>query len=112
MFYRRKFYIVKKEFVDIFNKHFNETNLPNQLKHGSRLIGRWMKPNEDDTMEIFAIWAYDSYDDYQRIEAKIKSDSSHLQRIANWYEQNGGREQVYRNYIVEVRNEVLTSTVI
>ncbi|MDH5162427.1 NIPSNAP family protein [Heyndrickxia oleronia] len=112
MFYRRKFYIVKKEFVDIFNKHFNETNLPNQLKHGSRLIGRWMKPNEDDTVEIFAIWEYDSYDDYQRIEEKIKSDSSHLQRIANWYEQNGGRELVYRNYIVEVRNEVLASTVI
>ena len=35
MFYRRKYYIVKNEFVEIFNEHFNNTNLPNQLKYGS-----------------------------------------------------------------------------
>lgn len=35
MFYRRKYYVVKNEFVDRFNHHFNETNLPNQLSHGS-----------------------------------------------------------------------------
>ncbi|TKH07039.1 cytoplasmic protein, partial [Bacillus wiedmannii] len=52
MFYRRKYYIVKNEFVEIFNEHFTNTNLPNQLKHGSRLIGRWMKDNNDGTTEI------------------------------------------------------------
>ncbi|TKI20624.1 cytoplasmic protein, partial [Bacillus cereus] len=41
MFYRRKYYVVKNEFIEVFNDHFNNTNLPNQLKHGSRLIGRW-----------------------------------------------------------------------
>ncbi|MGM2842348.1 NIPSNAP family protein, partial [Bacillus cereus group sp. Bce002] len=38
MFYRRKYYVVKNEFIEVFNDHFNNTNLPNQLKHGSRLI--------------------------------------------------------------------------
>ncbi|WP_237049401.1 hypothetical protein [Lentibacillus amyloliquefaciens] len=58
MFYRRKFYIVKSEFVETFNTHFNKTNLPTQLKYGSRLVGRWMKANNDDTVEIFAIWLF------------------------------------------------------
>lgn len=59
MFYRRKYYVVKNEFIEIFNDHFNDTNLPNQIKHGSRLIGRWMKDNNDGTTEVFAIWEYD-----------------------------------------------------
>src|SRR5690625_1122487 len=63
IFYRRKLYIIKNEFVDVFNQHFNENNLPNQLKHGATLVGRWMIPYDEDTTEIFAIWKYDSYDD-------------------------------------------------
>ncbi len=47
MFYRRKSYIVKSDFVEVFNKHFNETNLPNQLKRGAKLVGRWMHQNDD-----------------------------------------------------------------
>ncbi|MBO1511232.1 NIPSNAP family protein [Metabacillus bambusae] len=111
MFYRRKFYIVKSEFAEIFNTHFNNTNLPNQLKYGSRLIGRWMKDNNDNTVEIFAIWEYDSYEDYVEIESKVRSDEAHVKRIKDWYEKNGGKEHVYKEYILEVRNEVLQSTV-
>lgn len=111
MFYRRKFYNVKSEFVEKFNEHFNKTNLPNQLKHGARLVGRWMKDNNDNTVEIFAIWEYDSYEDYIEIENNVKSDVAHVQRVKDWYEQNGGRENVYNQYILEVRNEVLMSTV-
>ncbi|WP_020061847.1 NIPSNAP family protein [Bacillus sp. 123MFChir2] len=111
MFYRRKFYIVKSEFVEIFNTHFNETNLPNQLKCGSRLIGRWMKDNGDGTAEVFAIWEYDSYEDYVEIESKIRSDQAHLKRIHDWYEKHGGRERVLKEYILEMRNEALESTV-
>ena len=59
MFYRRKSYIIKNKFVEKFNEHFNNTNLPNQLKHGTRLIGRWMSDNKDNTTEIFAIWEYE-----------------------------------------------------
>ncbi len=111
MFYRRKFYIVKNEFVEIFNAHFNNTNLPNQLKYGSHLIGRWMKKNDDDTVEIFAIWEYESYDEYVKIETKIRSDEIHIQRIKDWYEKNGGKEHISKEYILEVRNEFLESTV-
>ena len=111
MFYRRKSYIVKSDFVDIFNVHFNNTNLPNQIKHGARLIGRWMKANDDNTTEIFAIWEYDSYQDYIDIESKVRSDEAHNKRIQDWYEKNGGREHVYKEYILEVENEPLESTV-
>ncbi|MCM3638465.1 NIPSNAP family protein [Sporosarcina luteola] len=111
MFYRRKFYTVKKEFVGIFNQHFSNTNLPNQLKHGSRLIGRWMKENEDNTVEIFAIWEYDSYEDYVEIETKIRNDHAHVGRVKDWYAKHGGREHVLKEYILEVENEAITSTV-
>ncbi len=111
MFYRRKFYIVKKEFVDIFNVHFNNTNLPNQLKYGARLIGRWMKENADNTAEIFAIWEYDSYEAYLEVESKVRSDKAHVKRVQDWYQKNGGKEHVYEKYILEVRNEELESTV-
>lgn len=84
MFYRRKSYIVKSEFVEMLNAHFYATNLPNQLKHGARLVGRWMKPNADDTVEVFAIWAYDSYEAYMEIEANVRNDEDHARRISDW----------------------------
>ena len=111
MFYRRKYYLVKNEFVEIFNEHFTNTNLPNQLKHGSRLIGRWMKDNNDGTTEIFAIWEYDSYIQYKEIESKIRSDEGHVKRIYDWYEKHGGRENVLQKYILELKNEELVCTV-
>ena len=111
MFYRRKSYIVKKEFVDIFNRHFNETNLPNQLKRGAKLVGRWMCPIDEETTEIFAIWEYDSYEQYVEIESNIKADKSHVQRILNWYDSHGGRDFVYQNYILQVKNERVESTI-
>ncbi|EJS76401.1 cytoplasmic protein [Bacillus cereus] len=111
MFYRRKYYVVKNEFIEIFNDHFNHTNLPNQLKYGSRLIGRWMKGNNDGTTEIFAIWEYDSYEKYEEIESKIRSDEKHVKRIHDWYEKHGGKEYVLREYIVEMKNEELLCTV-
>ncbi|MED3126175.1 NIPSNAP family protein [Bacillus wiedmannii] len=111
MFYRRKCYMVKNEFIEIFNEHFTNTNLPNQLKHGSRLIGRWMKDNNDGTTEIFAIWEYDNYEQYKEIESKIRSDEKHVKRIHDWYEKQGGREYVLQKYIVELKNEELVCTV-
>ncbi|MED0960685.1 NIPSNAP family protein [Bacillus paramycoides] len=111
MFYRRKYYIVKNKFLEIFNDHFNNTNLPNQIEYGSRLIGRWMKDNNDGTTEVFAIWEYDSYEDYEEIETKIRSDEIHVKRIHDWYEKYGGREYVLQEYILEMKNEELLYTV-
>ncbi|MFF2755223.1 NIPSNAP family protein [Psychrobacillus sp. NPDC058041] len=110
MFYRRKFYTVKSNFVEKLNEHFNQTNLPNQLRYGARLVGRWMKDNKDNTVEIFAIWEYDSYEDYIEIENNVKGDSAHVKRVNDWYEKNGGKEHVHNKYILEVRNEALVST--
>jgi hypothetical protein len=110
LFYRRKYYIVKNEFVDSFNRLFTEINMPNQLKHGARLTGRWMLPNDEATTEIFAIWEYDSYEDYAEIEKRVRSDKEHLQRIKNWYEENGGKEYVQKKYFLEAKNEKIYST--
>lgn len=112
MFYRRKSYIVKSDFVEVFNKHFNETNLPNQLKRGAKLVGRWMHQNDEETTCIFAIWEYDSYEKYVEIETTIKADNTHVQRIHDWYDSLGGRDNVYKNYILEVKNERLESTLL
>ncbi|MEK4578828.1 MULTISPECIES: NIPSNAP family protein [Bacillus] len=111
MFYRRKYYVVKNEFIEIFNDHFNDTNLPNQIKYGSRLIGRWMKDNNDGTTEVFAIWEYDSYEQYKEIESKIRSDKIHVKRIHDWYEKHGGKEYVLQEYILKLKNEELVCTV-
>ncbi|WP_307394363.1 NIPSNAP family protein [Bacillus horti] len=110
MFYRRKFYIVKNEFVDILNALFHETNLPNQLKHGARLVGRWMVPHDQANTEIFAIWEYDSHEKYEEIEANVRSDTEHLKRIKDWYEKHGGRDYVMKEYILEMKNEPLIPT--
>jgi hypothetical protein len=111
MFYRRKFYIVKNEFVETLNALFNEINLPNQLKHGARLVGRWMVSHSETATEVFAIWEYDSYDRYVEIENDVRNDQEHVGRIKNWYELHGGREHVYKEYFIEVRNEKLESTI-
>ncbi|WP_433750820.1 NIPSNAP family protein [Falsibacillus pallidus] len=111
MFYRRKFYIVKSEFVEKFNELFHEINLPNQLKYGSKLVGRWMMDRKDGTTEVFAIWEYDSYESYESIEKNVRSDEAHLKRIENWYNSQGGKAHVFKEYFIEVRNEALESTV-
>ncbi len=111
MFYRRKYYRVKEEFVESFNKLFNEINLPNQLKHGSRLVGRWMTATKDDLVEIFAIWEYNSYEEYLQIEAAVRSDQPHVASVKDWYEQYGGKEYVQENFLIEVKDERIISTV-
>lgn len=110
LFYRRKYYIVKDHFVETFNLHFNQTNLPNQIKNGARLIGRWMNNKGDGTHEIFAIWEYDSIETYKEIETAVRSDQSHRLKIEAWYDAQGGRRKVFNDYILDVRNEELIST--
>lgn len=40
-----------------------------------------------------------------------RSDQAHVKRIQDWYQKYGGRECVYKDYILEVRNEAIESTV-
>ncbi|WP_026695593.1 NIPSNAP family protein [Peribacillus kribbensis] len=111
MFYRKKYYLVKNEFVQILNDHFTETNLPNQIRCGARLTGRWMVQRDETLTEVFAIWEYDSYEKYIEIEERVRSNPEHNEKIRKWYEINGGREHVYKEYFLEVRNEEIKSTV-
>ncbi|TFE23060.1 pyridine nucleotide-disulfide oxidoreductase [Cohnella luojiensis] len=69
-----------------------------------------MAPNTDTTTEIFAIWEYDSYERYKEIESNVRSDIEHVQRVNKWYENNSGRDFVYMEYVIEVKNEQLFST--
>lgn len=111
MFYRRKLYVVKEVFVENFNKLFNEINLPNQLRNGSRLVGRWMLESKENNVEIFAIWEYDSYEDYRRIESTIRNDQEHIARVKNWYDEHGGKEYVQQTFLVEVKSDAFICTV-
>lgn len=112
MFYRRKFYTVVDEFVAPFNELFNNINLPNQLKHGTRFVGRWSMPLGNGTSEVFAIWEYDSKDEYERIEHNIRNDKAHVQRIVDWYQKHGGRERIFSDFILTSRNEEIFDTVL
>ncbi|MDQ0352161.1 hypothetical protein J2R98_001995 [Alkalibacillus filiformis] len=111
MFYRKKTYQVKSDFVVAFNKHFNENLLPTQRKYGSRLVGRWMTTEQDGLVEIFAIWEYDSYEAYVQIEEKVRGDQEHVKRVIEWYNRHGGRDHVISEQLVSVIDEEIYSTV-
>jgi len=110
MFYRRKYYVVVNEFVEVFNKHFIENNLPNQLKHGAKLVGRWMAPHSETTTEIFAIWKYESKEKYEEIERNVRSPEQ-AKKVNAWYVSQGGRERVYSEYILQVKDSEIISTI-
>lgn len=70
-----------------------------------------MVPLDETTTEIFAIWEYDSYEDYVSIENNIRNDIEHVKSIQNWYEEHGGRDYIKREYLLEIRNEKIYSTI-
>lgn len=74
MLYRRKTYRVRPEQVGPFTAFFAEYLLPNQLKHGARLIGRFVTEAQD---EIVALWEYVDYAAYQRVQAAVAADPMH-----------------------------------
>ena len=41
---------------------------------------------------------------------KIKANRKHVEKINKWYEEHGGRVHVLSEYIVEVNNEAIEST--
>jgi 8-oxo-dGTP diphosphatase len=79
MIYRRKTYRIDPQRMEEFNRFFHTHLLPNQRKHGARLVGRWMTEAKD---EIIAIWAYDSMQAYMRTEAAVREDEMHQQAAA------------------------------
>ncbi|XXM72541.1 NIPSNAP family protein [Lysinibacillus sphaericus] len=95
--------------VKEFNQHFNDTLLPAQLKHGARLIGRWKTSSDEEEVEIFAIWEYDSYEDYEIIEGKVRSDGEQIKRVQEWFAKMGGREKLKESFF-KIDQDFLEST--
>lgn len=110
MIYRRKTYVVASSFVEEFNALFNDILLPAQLKYGARLIGRWHTQLDEENSEIFAMWEYDTMEQYEEIEQKIKADQDHIRRVQERYDQLGRHRssEVFRQ---EIRQQFFTSTV-
>ena len=45
---------------------------------------------------MFAIWEYDSYEQYKEIESKIRNDEKYIRKIHEWYEKHGEENMFYR----------------
>jgi len=76
MLFRRKTYKLHPGKRTEFDRFFHTYLYPNQIKHGARLVGRWVNEAED---EVFAIWQYDSMEHYEKIEQEIRSSELHQQ---------------------------------
>lgn len=74
MLFRRRIYRVRPEQVAPFTAFFEEYLLPNQLKQGATLIGRFVTEAQD---EIMALWGYESYEQYERIREAVRQDPLH-----------------------------------
>ncbi|MFD2699596.1 NIPSNAP family protein [Paenibacillus shunpengii] len=109
MIYRRKTYIVANSIVDEFNSLFNDVLLPSQLKYGARLIGRWQTTLNEDTSEIFAMWEYDTLEQYDEIESKIKSDVEHVSKVQQRFDAIG-RDRL-KEALQDIKQEFFITTV-
>lgn len=76
MFYRRERYLIQSKDVGTFNQFFDEYLLPVQVKNGAKLVGRWINESED---EFLTIWEYPNYEEFVKIEERIKRDKMYLQ---------------------------------
>ncbi|WP_102347841.1 NUDIX domain-containing protein [Bacillus sp. Marseille-P3661] len=88
MFCRRDVYRIDPEKVCDFTSYFEKFIVPNQIKNGAKLIGQWITETES---EIITMWEYPSYEDYLRIEERVKRDviyqraQSYLKKIGMPY---------------------------
>ncbi len=99
MISRREVFEVLPEKISEFNDFFHEYLLPNQLKNGAKLVGRWLT---EDKAKIVTMWEYPSYEDFLKIEERVQKDEifqrAQLQLL-----------KVGKLY-VDVRQDFLTST--
>lgn len=110
MIYRRKTYIIESSFIEEFNALFNEILLPAQLKYGARLIGRWMVNKDEESTEVFALWEYDSFQQYEDIEANIKNDEEHVKRVQRRFDELG-RDRIKKVLKEDIKQQFIESTV-
>ena len=56
-----------------------------------------MKDNKNGTTEVFAIWEYDSYEQYKEIESKIRNDEKHTKKYMNGMKNMAGNNMFFRS---------------
>ncbi|MET3289375.1 UNVERIFIED_CONTAM: 8-oxo-dGTP diphosphatase [Brevibacillus sp. OAP136] len=74
MIFRRKTYKIKPELAGRFHDFFHTYLYPNQVKHGAKLVGRWVNEAQD---EVVAIWEYRDKAHYEAIEHAIRNSALH-----------------------------------
>ncbi|GKU80800.1 NUDIX domain-containing protein [Niallia sp. NCCP-28] len=99
MFYMREVYRILPNQLNKFNDFFHKYLLPNQLKNGAKLMGRWTTELQD---EIIAIWEYPNYEEYLKIEDRVVKDEMH-KRLKTQQHQDG-------KMFIDMRKDILTST--
>lgn len=72
MFYVRETDRVLPEKVNDINEVFHEYLLPVYIKHGAKLVGRWVTGLQQD--EVISIWEYPSYEEYVKIKERVVGD--------------------------------------
>ncbi|WP_421384841.1 hypothetical protein ACOJQI_08745 [Bacillus salacetis] len=75
MIYRVKMYEIIPEKFELFNEFFHEYLYPNQVQHGSKLVGRWVDLSKT---KITAIWEYETIEQYGQIEMEIRMTELHI----------------------------------
>lgn len=99
MICRRETFRICPEKVSEFNRFFDEFLLPNQMKNGAKLIGRWLTETKD---EIIALWEYPSYEEYLKIEERVRNDEMHKQAQC--------QIQKLGNLFLDIKQDFLEST--
>lgn len=68
-----------------------------------------MTQAREGAMEVFAIWEYDSHEEYLRIENQVKSDEEHVLQVKKQHEE---LKKLGGNFLLEApKEDYLFSTV-
>lgn len=101
MIFRLRQYKVAPGKIDVFNSFFRERLLSVQKRYGACLIGRWQTDNSN---RVAALWVYDSIEQYESIQAKVRIDPDSIE--AQKY-----RRAKLKSMIIETEEEFMVSTI-
>lgn len=101
MIFRLRQYEVASGKIDIFNDFFRKRLFPIQQRYGASLIGRWQT---EDGKRIAALWIYDSVEQYESIQAKVRVDPDSI--AAQKY-----RRANMKSMIIETEEDFMISTI-
>lgn len=96
MFYRREMFHVLPEKVHEFNEFFHEYILPNQVKNGAKITGRWVTEAQN---EIMVMWEYPSFEEFKKIEERVVKDKMHEEAQKPLSELNNLYVSTYQDFL-------------